>query len=420
MKNKHVMLLVAALGVATFGYTNAAVQDHGYAYHDVSPQATQAQCSICQDEVAENDPITITSCAHTFHKDCLATWFARQKSCPLCRKGVENVYENKQSAQIRLVQEALERADLPALQKMKREGVDLAVLHFGAYRQNFMHLVAKIRGLTVERLQEFSGLLGWEYPSIDGVATPCLVAQRLVQGADDWGKTPLHIALACGQAPIIIETFCAWGADPLHASLHGVVPYEYVSRGNSSDLEKITNCLLKHAIGRLFSAAEAGDERLFEIVIKIRMQLQMCLNTRRATLLHAALQSPRTSDAFIKNLLRTQVFSRAFRPFVNMRDANGNTPLHIACMCNRSDEVLMALRRAKADVFAVNNAGQMPRECLPEGRDKARSSLLQAERRAQHKRRRAETEEACLLDDDYSLEDNPPRFAKKNCADLDA
>ncbi|KAI4339957.1 hypothetical protein MLD38_024839 [Melastoma candidum] len=43
-------------------------------------------CSICQQEVEVTQVRRrLPQCQHTFHADCVDTWFCYQRSCPLCR-----------------------------------------------------------------------------------------------------------------------------------------------------------------------------------------------------------------------------------------------------------------------------------------------------------------------------------------------
>lgn len=43
-------------------------------------------CSICLEAIAEGTSSARTSCGHTFHFGCLATWAGKNTSCPLCRQ----------------------------------------------------------------------------------------------------------------------------------------------------------------------------------------------------------------------------------------------------------------------------------------------------------------------------------------------
>lgn len=44
-------------------------------------------CTICQENI-ENNQMQL-SCSHTFHIDCIDSWFNEQYWCPLCRKAPE-------------------------------------------------------------------------------------------------------------------------------------------------------------------------------------------------------------------------------------------------------------------------------------------------------------------------------------------
>ena len=43
------------------------------------------ECSICLNELKIDDNITILSCKHYYHKECISQWFKKSKTCPLCR-----------------------------------------------------------------------------------------------------------------------------------------------------------------------------------------------------------------------------------------------------------------------------------------------------------------------------------------------
>ncbi|KAG6425416.1 hypothetical protein SASPL_115851 [Salvia splendens] len=44
-------------------------------------------CSIClEDFDISSDAASVTPCKHYFHKDCLAPWLRRKKTCPMCRR----------------------------------------------------------------------------------------------------------------------------------------------------------------------------------------------------------------------------------------------------------------------------------------------------------------------------------------------
>ena len=41
-------------------------------------------CSICCDNI-DNNGVYITKCNHTFHLDCILSWYYKNTSCPMCR-----------------------------------------------------------------------------------------------------------------------------------------------------------------------------------------------------------------------------------------------------------------------------------------------------------------------------------------------
>ena len=51
-------------------------------------------CSICMDEICQDQPKTVLACAHTFHYSCLMRWNLQSRnlnhqSCPVCRDKIE-------------------------------------------------------------------------------------------------------------------------------------------------------------------------------------------------------------------------------------------------------------------------------------------------------------------------------------------
>jgi len=48
----------------------------------------QTTCVICLCEFSSRDASVKTICDHVFHENCIGRWFAREKSCPTCRKRV--------------------------------------------------------------------------------------------------------------------------------------------------------------------------------------------------------------------------------------------------------------------------------------------------------------------------------------------
>jgi hypothetical protein len=42
-------------------------------------------CSICQDEIIQEEPVKTECCKQSFHNACLLKWLIRNAVCPLCR-----------------------------------------------------------------------------------------------------------------------------------------------------------------------------------------------------------------------------------------------------------------------------------------------------------------------------------------------
>lgn len=48
-------------------------------------------CAICLKKLASKDEEdTVLDCRHSFHKECLDTWFMVRRNCPLCRRDCSN------------------------------------------------------------------------------------------------------------------------------------------------------------------------------------------------------------------------------------------------------------------------------------------------------------------------------------------
>lgn len=54
----------------------------------------RADCSICMDEVAPEEEVTVLPCKHWFHHPCVSAWLKEHDTCPHCRKGITKADEN--------------------------------------------------------------------------------------------------------------------------------------------------------------------------------------------------------------------------------------------------------------------------------------------------------------------------------------
>ncbi|EPS66911.1 hypothetical protein M569_07866, partial [Genlisea aurea] len=52
--------------------------------------ASAAECAVCLAEFDESDVVRLLpKCNHSFHIECIDTWFRSHSTCPLCRSPVE-------------------------------------------------------------------------------------------------------------------------------------------------------------------------------------------------------------------------------------------------------------------------------------------------------------------------------------------
>ena len=45
----------------------------------------KTECSICQEEMVENEVIYKLTCRHSYHQQCVTSWLTNHNTCPLCR-----------------------------------------------------------------------------------------------------------------------------------------------------------------------------------------------------------------------------------------------------------------------------------------------------------------------------------------------
>jgi len=45
----------------------------------------KTDCSICQEEMIENETVLKLACRHTYHQQCVTNWLLKHNTCPLCR-----------------------------------------------------------------------------------------------------------------------------------------------------------------------------------------------------------------------------------------------------------------------------------------------------------------------------------------------
>jgi len=59
-----------------------------------------AECSVCLENILNEDKVVTESCNHSFCKSCLETWAFENPTCPLDRSKLTNVLINFQSIEL--------------------------------------------------------------------------------------------------------------------------------------------------------------------------------------------------------------------------------------------------------------------------------------------------------------------------------
>ena len=70
------------------------------------PEENEEKCVICQEELSNRQAYTLPECGHTFHTECIVTWFRHRPSsqdellpdgsCPCCcNKGINYVFKSR-------------------------------------------------------------------------------------------------------------------------------------------------------------------------------------------------------------------------------------------------------------------------------------------------------------------------------------
>lgn len=53
--------------------------------NDDSLNSINIMCIVCLEEYADDEVVSITSCNHVFHQECIMRWFRDHFRCPICR-----------------------------------------------------------------------------------------------------------------------------------------------------------------------------------------------------------------------------------------------------------------------------------------------------------------------------------------------
>lgn len=54
-----------------------------------NPSIRESVCSICHSTFLENHKLSLLTCGHSFHEECIVNWLSRKSNCPICREEVD-------------------------------------------------------------------------------------------------------------------------------------------------------------------------------------------------------------------------------------------------------------------------------------------------------------------------------------------
>lgn len=104
---KIVLSLLTATTLATNACFSMDSSRSGKSQQTAQDESNNKFCVICQEHIKATDtePVTVTSCNHTFHTECLTPWLQRVNVCPVCKtnfgalQGMPNQAGNAQNRQ---------------------------------------------------------------------------------------------------------------------------------------------------------------------------------------------------------------------------------------------------------------------------------------------------------------------------------
>ena len=91
-----------------------------------------SDCCICLASITQETGIVILSCKHSYHFQCISTWFHKQteSSCPQCLKKMNkeedikrNNFENMSIHEVRITEDRLAHRKL--IEEIRKEGIKI-------------------------------------------------------------------------------------------------------------------------------------------------------------------------------------------------------------------------------------------------------------------------------------------------------
>lgn len=66
---------------------------------DMLDDTGKAECTICMENADLGSEVTLLPCTHWFHPDCIKPWLLQNQTCPHCRKGVQQWFDETNNPQ---------------------------------------------------------------------------------------------------------------------------------------------------------------------------------------------------------------------------------------------------------------------------------------------------------------------------------
>ena len=64
--------------------------DQGSILHTITADA-ETPCPVCQDTIRMGEVVRrLNHCNHSFHRNCIDTWYQRNVHCPVCRRDIRS------------------------------------------------------------------------------------------------------------------------------------------------------------------------------------------------------------------------------------------------------------------------------------------------------------------------------------------
>ncbi|CAF1011353.1 unnamed protein product, partial [Brachionus calyciflorus] len=61
---------------------------------EISLNQQNTKCSICLEDLIQNEDVRILSCFHQFHVKCIDTWLAQKITCPTCKLDLTHFFSD--------------------------------------------------------------------------------------------------------------------------------------------------------------------------------------------------------------------------------------------------------------------------------------------------------------------------------------